>query len=219
MRFSLHQSRSALTALLLLPLLVGTPGCAVIYQLMHGDGHKIEAKYPGLKGQHVAVVCMMDPSDWGDLSVSTMLAERVEQILRSEVDDISMVRQDQVADWMDTNSWDETDFIEIGRGVSADMVVGIDIERYSTHESTTMLKGRADVVVTVYDIAAGGKEVFRTREHNFAFPKEHAVLVLDKDPRDFERVFIERLAMELAKNFYDYDFAEDFAADGAAYAH
>lgn len=213
-------SSSTLASLLVgIAVLSCSSGCALVYQLAFGDGHKIEARYQGLKGQRVAVVCVMNPSNYGDGATSTMIAERVERILRGNVEDIEVVRQDEVADWMDSNDWDETDYIEIGRGVSADMVVAIDIGHFSTHESKTLLQGRADVTTTVYDIKAGNKEVFRTRDHSFTFPSSHAIPVLANDPRDFERTFIEELSQHIAKNFYDYDLAEDFARDGAAYAH
>lgn len=214
-------SRKLLVCLMVLSstLIACSSGCAVLYQLAYGEGHKIEAKYQGLKGQRVAVVCIMNPSTFGDGATPTVIAERVERILRSNVDDIEVVRQDEVADWMDTNDWDETDYAEIGRGVSADMVVAIDIDGFSTHESKTLLKGRAEVTTTVYDIAQSNKEVFRTRDHSFTFPTSHAVPAIANDPRDFERTFIEMLSEHIAKNFYDYDMAEDFARDGAAYAH
>ncbi len=121
---------------------------------------------------------------------------------------------------MDTNDWDESDFAEIGRGVKADMVLAIDIENFSIHESTTLLKGRAEVTITVYDMKQRNKEVFRTTDRNFTFPTSHAIPALSASDRaNFQRMFIEQLAGHIAKNFYDYDMAEDFATDGAAYAH
>jgi hypothetical protein len=32
-------------------------------------------------------------------------------------------------------------------------------------------------------------------------------------------MYVQVLAEHIAKNFYDYDMAEDFATDAAAYAH
>lgn len=212
-------SQKTLPLLALLVLVAGSSGCAVLYQLAYGDGSKIEAKYQGLKGQRVAVVCMMNPSNYGDGATSTIIAERVAGILRGNVKNIEVVRQDEVSDWMDTNQWDKTDYIEIGQGVDADMLVAIDVERFSTHESKTLLKGRADVTTTVYDIARDGREVFRTRERDFTFPKSHAIPAIANDSGDFEMKFLELLAQRIGKNFYDYRFADDFAKDAAAYAH
>ncbi len=213
------QQTLALLVILLAPLMACSTGCAVLYQLAYGDGPKIPAKYQGLKGQRVAVVCVMNPSTYGDAATSTIVADRVERILRSKVDDIEVVRQDEVADWMDTNNWDESDFAEIGRGVNADLVVAIDVENFSIFESQTLLKGRAEVTTTVYDIKQDNREVFRTTDRNFTFPTSHSVPVISGDPRGFQRTFIELLAGHIAKNFYDYDMAADFATDGAAYAH
>lgn len=212
-------SQQTLGLLVLLLLVAGSSGCAVLYQLAYGDGPKIEAKYQGLKGQRVAVVCAMNPSNYGDGATSTLIAERVARVLRGNVKNIEVVRQDEVSDWMDTNAWDKTDYIEIGRGVDADMVVAIDVERFSIHESKTLLKGRADITTTVYDIARDGREVFRTRERDFTFPKSHAIPAIANDSGDFEMKFLELLAQRIGKNFYDYHFAEDFAKDAAAYAH
>ncbi len=219
MRRKAPQQTLVFLIILVLPIIACTSGCAVLYQLAYGEGHIIEAKYPGLKGRRVAVVCVMNPSTYGDSATSTRIAERVERILREKVEEIEMVRQDEIADWMDTNDWDETDFVEIGRGVKADMVVAIDVEGFSTHESTTLLKGRAELTTTVYDITQNDKEVFRTRDRNFSFPKSHAIPAIANDPREFEQIFIERLAVHIAKDFHDYDMAEGFAQDGAAYAH
>jgi hypothetical protein len=161
----------------------------------------------------------MNPSAYGDTEASTVLADQVGRILRQKIDDIEIVRQDEVADWMDTNEWDESDFVEIGRGVKADMVVAIDIDVFRIHESKTLLKGRSQLSTTVYDMEKNGEEVFRTTDAEHTFPTTHAVSVLNANWRTFERTYIEVLAEHIAKNFYDYNMAEDFAQDGAAYAH
>jgi hypothetical protein len=200
-------------------VLTVSSGCAVLYQLAFGDGHTIEAKYQGLKGQRVAVVCVMNPSSYGDGTAAMQIADQVGRILQTEVKDIEIVRRDEVADWMDTNDWDEDDFVDIGRGVDANMVVGIHLESFSTHESQTLMRGKADVTTTVFDVTNGGKEVFRTRDYDYTFPTSHAIPVISGDPRQFERLFQQMVAEHIARNFHDYQLAEVFARDGAAYAH
>ena len=132
---------------------------------------------------------------------------------------IDVVDQDEVSDWLDKNDWDESDFVEIGRGVTADMLVAVDIDSFRLHESTTLFKGRAAITTTVYDIKRGGKEVFRTTDHEFTFPTSHPVHETATSARSFERIFIQVLSEHVAKNFYDYNLQEDFARDGAAYVH
>ena len=167
-----------------LPVLVCSSGCAVLYQLAYGDGPKIEAKYAGLKGKRVAVVCVMNSSSYGDGEVSAALADQVGRILRKKVDDIDIVRQEEVSDWMDTNEWDESDFVEIGRGVKADMVLAIDVDSFSVHESKTLLKGRSHLTTTVYDVSRDGKELFRTTDYEHTFPTSHAIPVISAELAD-----------------------------------
>jgi hypothetical protein len=204
--------------LLGLPLLVCSSGCAVLYQLAYGDGPKIEAKYAGLKDKRVAVVCVMNSSSYGDGEVSAALADAVGRILRAKVDDIDVVRPQEVSDWMDTNEWDESDFVEVGRVVKAEVVLAIDVDSFSVHESKTLLKGRSHLTTTVYEVK-DGKELFRTTDYDHTFPTSHAVPAISTDWRKFQRMYVQVLAEHIAKNFYDYDMAEDFATDAAAYAH
>ncbi len=214
-------TRKTLGILLVLcfPVLACSTGCAVFYQLAYGDGHKIEARYSGLKGKRVAVVCVMNSSSYGDGEASMLLADRVGTILQQKVDGITVVSPDEVADWMDTNNWDESNFVDIGRGVKADMVVAIDIDTYSIHESTTLLKGRSRSTTRVYDMGQEGKVVFRMEGVEHTFPTTHAMSVLATNWRTFERTYLQVLAEHIAKNFYDYNLADEFALDGAAYAH
>jgi hypothetical protein len=218
MRCSSTCKTLGLLLLCCVPVLATSTGCAVLYQLACGDP-KIEAKYAGLKGKRVAVVCVMNPSSYGDGEASTLLAEQVGIILKQNVKSIQVVRQDEISDWMDTNEWDESDFVEIGRGVKADMVLAIDVDAFSIHESQTLLKGRSRLTTTVYDMNNKGEAVFRTTDPEHTFPTTHAVSVLNANWRTFERTYIEVLAKHIAQNFYDYNMAEDFALDGAAYAH
>ena len=205
--------------ILCLPVLICSSGCAVLYQLAYGDGPKIAAKYAGLEGQRVAVVCVMNSSAYGDGEVAAALADQVGRILRKKLDDVEIVRQDEISDWMDTNEWDESDFVEVGRGVKADVVLAIDVDSFSVHESTTLLKGRSHLTTTVYDVKENGKELFRTTDGEHTFPVSHEISTLSTNWRTFQRTYIQVLAEHIAKNFYDYNMAEDFAPDGAAYAH
>jgi hypothetical protein len=204
---------------LCLPVLACSTGCAVLYQLAYGDGPKIEAKFSGLKGQRVAVVCVMNSSAYGDGEVSATLADRVGRILESKVSKIKIVRQAEISDWMDTNEWNESDFVEIGHGVKADIVLAINVDSFSVHESKTLLKGRSHFTTTVYDINNGGKELFRTTDYEHTFPESHAIPTVSSDWHSFQRTYIQVLAEHIAKNFYDYNMADDFAKDGAAFAH
>jgi hypothetical protein len=188
--------------------------------MAYGEGPRIEADYDKLEGKRVAVVCMMNDSMYGGVGLtSTQIASSVGYLLQQNVPGIDVVNQDDVSDWLDTNDWNESDFVEIGRGVDADMLVVIDLDSFSLHESTTLFKGSAAMSTRVYDIERGGKIAYRKTDPEFTFPKTHPVHETATSSKVFERVFIRVLSEHIAKNFYDYNLQEEFARDGAAYVH
>ena len=124
-------------------LLVVLPGCgpiATMAWLIHGP-EMIPAEFDGLKGKRVAVVCLDANSLSGPGGEADAVAKAVALTLQRNVPDIKMVRQNEVADWLDSHGDDVTDYRDVGRGVKADMVVGIDLLSFNLHEGQTLLKG------------------------------------------------------------------------------
>ena len=128
------------------------------------------------------------------------------------VPDITVVRQSEIADWFDSHDQDVTDYTDIGRGVKADMVVAIDLASFGIHDNATLLRGRASIKTTVYDIADKGKIVFRDGPKEFAFPENGAQHVVENET-NFKRIYLAMLAQDIAKNFYAYDKLDDVARD------
>src|SRR5262245_39996833 len=128
-------------------LLAATTGCgpiATIAWLIHGP-EMIPAEFDGLKGKRVAVVCLDAKSLNGPGGEADTVAKAVAMLLAKRVPDIHLVRQSEVADWLDSHGDDVTDYRDVGRGVKADIVVGIDLLAFNLHEGQTLLKGRAKV--------------------------------------------------------------------------
>jgi hypothetical protein len=202
-------------------VLCATSGCALVYQIVNGDGPKVEAKYAGLEGKRVAVVCVMDSESYNDPVVTDAISDNVGRILKKNIDDIDVVRHEEVTDWKDLNDWDEADFEDIGRGVKADVVLAIILSDFAVHEpgSRELLRGQAHVTVSVYDAKDHGKELFKTTDYQHSFPTSHSISAVSTKWQDFQRTYIRVLSDDIAKNFYDYNMAEDFAKDAAAYAH
>jgi len=191
-------------------------GCiGLTAQLLHAinGGHKIKAKYPGLEGKRVAVVCVSNTSSYGPNSVGRMLEREVVSILRENGDDIDVSHQDEVADWIDNNDWDQMDYREIGRGVGVDMVLAIDLSGISLHEGRTLYRGRADAAVTVYDMTDDGKIAFREEIDDFVFPRNGPRPTTELSEGRFRHLFVVVLAQQIAKHFYDYHIEDDFATD------
>ena len=217
MRFARPQRLVWCTAIL--TAITAASGCAVIHQMMNGDGPMMPAMFDGLEGKRVAVVCMMNSSSYGAESTAADIAMRTSSALRRNVEEIEVVRYEDVADWIDNNNWDESDYVEVGNGVKSDLVIAFEIDSFSLHDGPTLYKGQAYYTIKVYDVKNGGELVFDYTQPDYAFPQSHGIPSTDKKESEFRRLFVEQLAMDMSRTFYSYRMVEDFAKDAAAYAH
>jgi hypothetical protein len=206
--------RSSLCLLLGLSL-AAAPGCGTLPTLAYWVyGNNVPAKFNGLEKKRVAVVCLDAESLKGPGSEADRIARTVATTLGYNVPDIEIVRASEVADWFDNHDQDVTDYRDIGRGVKADMVVGIDLESFSIHEGQTLLKGKAMLATRVYDMQRGGEVVYESPTREIAWPESGARHVTENEA-NFRTAFIHTLAMKIAHDFYAYDAAEDYGGDAA----
>jgi hypothetical protein len=197
-------------------LVVASVGCIgvgsqLLYMLKGGD--RLPAEFDGLQDKRVAVVCVSNASSSGPHAVSGTLERSVALLLTQKGKNIRLVRPDEVANWIDTNDWNQLDYREIGRGVNADMVLAIDLESFSLHEGSTLYRGRASVTVTVYDMREGGKVAFRRSIPEYSFPANGARHSTEMSEARFRSLFIQILAQQIARYFYSYQIQDDFAKD------
>lgn len=199
----------------LLLLACTSTGCVgVAAQLLYViKGDKVPAEFQGLEGKRVAVVCLSNTSGFDPTSASSALAQYIEANLRKNVKKINVIRQQEVAKWVDNNDWDRLDYRDIGRGVRADMVIAIDLEGFRIHEDATLYKGRTNWTATVYDMSKSGEAVFRRNERNFQFPVNGGQHVSETTEDAFQRKFLLIVAEDIARHFYAYEFKEEFARD------
>src|SRR5688500_20023268 len=124
----------ALAAILLVLPLCG--GCTFLTQVVGAfEGREIvPAKFTGLEGKRVAVVCIDVNSLYGPGGDSDLLAKAVTTQLNDNVKGIKLVRQSEIHDWIDQQDQALVDYRDVGRGVKADMVVGIDLNAISTRD-------------------------------------------------------------------------------------
>jgi hypothetical protein len=178
-------------------------------------GNKTEAQCNALEGKKVAVICVTGErvEGLGLNNEGEEIAYRVSALLEKNVPKIKMINPKEIADWRDTNNWDEVDYRSIGRGVKAEMVLAIDLSSFSLHDNTTLLRGRSGVKTTVYDMSDNGKVVFKDGPKEFTFPENgrHGV----ENESNFRRVFLFMLAQDIAKHFYAYDKVDDVAKEAA----
>lgn len=195
--------------------LAAAPGCGMISTVMYWvKGNKVEAKFKGLEKKRVAVVCLDADSLKGPGGEADQIARMVSTSLGYNVPDIKLVRRTEIESWFDGHDQDIADYVDIGRGVKADMVVGIDLVSFSIHEGQTLLKGRASVATRVYDLTRGGEVVYESPLREVMWPENGARHVTENEA-NFRYAFMHTLANKISRDFFAYERAEDFGLDAA----
>ena len=191
---------------------LGIAGCSTLPLIAYIAGGSINpAEFGGLEASRVAVICVSDDSSYGGGSESNVLAREISKILAEEVPDIEIVSRSEIADWIDRKGWDEIDYREVGRGVKADRIVAVDLSGFRLREGTTLLKGRADLTVTVFDMTNGGKDVFQKEIIDFKFPA-NGPFAADISEAKFSQIYLKVLARNVAHFFHEFDSIDDFGS-------
>ncbi len=205
---------SILAALMLLT----AGGCSVLPFIAYlYQGIATPAEYDGLKGKRVAVICRPVASlQYQSSSVSRELSMAVAYKLEQNVKHIKLIDQDDVDKWEDENNWDN--YLQIGKALKADMVVGIDLDQFSLLQGQTLYQGKASIEISVYDLSKATKRpAYQKSLPQRMYPPNAPVPAAEKPLAEFQREFIQALADQISRHFYDHDATQDFAADSAAH--
>lgn len=200
----------------LLITIVCSTGCiGAMSQLLYViKGHQVPAAFDGMEGKRVAVVCVSDASAYGPDTLTYTVNKAVSMKLATSVKDISVVNPNDIEQWVDAHGWDETNFVEIGKAVDADLVLAIEIGSYSIHEGATMYKGRSDITATVFDLVNGGQVAYVHGPHHFSFPENGRPAIQTSD-RQFEAVYLAKLTQHISRQFHEHDHLETIAEDAS----
>lgn len=191
-------------------------GCNVLATAMYViQGTNTLAAFDGLKGKRVVVVCRPVTSlHFRDSSVSRDLAKQVGLLLQKHVSKVKLVDQREVFEWADENNWEE--YVDIGKALGADMIVGLDLEEFSLYQGQTLYQGKANLKVVVCDVTKGKDPVFEQNLPQTVYPPNGAIPAGEKPEAQFRRKFVDHLARQIAQYFYDHDSTVDFANDSTA---
>jgi hypothetical protein len=189
-------------------------GCRPLVQAIGAfEGHEVvPARFNGLEGKRVAVVCIDVNSLYGPGDEADLLARGVSTQLSQNVKNIKMVKQSEIHDWIDQQDQALVDFRNVGRGVKADMVIGVDLNSISTRDVGTLLKGRGNISVKVFDMSRPEEPVYEKPPTVIEFP-EHGARHVTESEANFRMMFLRILAEKIAKDFYSYDRTLDFGRD------
>ncbi len=178
-------------------------------------GTDVDPDFKELKEMKVAVVCRPLVSlQYRNANVGRDLATQITRLLQEKVPKIETVDQRKVAQWLDENTWEE--YVEVGKAMKVDMVVGIDLEGFSTFQGQTLYQGKADATIWVFDCRDGGKVVFEKPLPQCVYPPNAPIPTSERTERGFRREFVLVLADQIARHFYAHDPHADMAMDAMA---
>ena len=136
------------------------------------------------------------------------------KLLEERVPKIKVVDAEKVNKWCDENTWDE--YVEVGKAMKADVVVGVELEKFSIYQAQTLYQGKANAIVRVYDCKNGGKVVFEKILPQTVYPPNTFIQTSDLQESEFRREFIGVLADQVARHFYGHDPYADLGQDNSA---
>jgi hypothetical protein len=193
-------------------LLPAASGCSTLFTAAYlFQPADVPAEFTGLRGKHVAIACRpIVELEFTDAGSARELASLVGAQIGSKVRRTRIIGQQEVARWVDENSW--VDYPSLGKSLDADLVVGVDLEAFRLHEGSTLYRGRATAHVKVYEVATK-KIVFEKRIDDFSFPANTAIPASDRSEAEFRGMFLQMLSQKISRCFHAYESREVFAED------
>ncbi len=189
-------------------------GCSAMSTIAYIiDPNDTPAAFKGLEDKKTVVVCRAESLEYSDPLIGRELAGVIGRKLSLEKNKskVNVIDDQKLADWTDRNDW--SDYRAVGKAMKSDMVVGVDIERFTIRQGPTLLQGQADVRISVYDIKDGGKKVCEYKPATIKFPPQAPIPAGERQEADFRRQFIDIVAENVAHHFYAYNSRDLHALD------
>lgn len=214
MRHIQRHLRTYAPRVFILGVFVSACGCVnLAANLIHAvQGNNRPAEFAGLEGHRVAVVCMTD-NGLGNDATNSILTNNIHAALSTNIEEIDLVRNSEIEQWLDVHGWEESDYVEIGKGVKAERLLVVEVLNMQLKNGQTLFRGMADITVTVYDIAKGGRILYRKQIPEFAFPNTGGKPVTETSENKFRSFFLAVVTRKICGLFYEVDATADYALD------
>ncbi len=205
-----------MTALVCTSGLLPTSGCNMVATtLWMVKGINTPADFAGLKNKRVAIVCRPVSSlQYRNPMVARDLAKEVGVLIGKNLPKTVIIDQREVSEWADEKGIE--DYIEIGKALNADMVVGLDLDEFNLFQGQGLYQGKATMRLSVYDVKHGSQPVFEKSIPQIHFPPNSPIPAGDKPEHEFRALFVHVLAEHVGRLFYDHDPTAEFASDSTA---
>lgn len=194
--------------------LVAFSGCANLANIIYMfKGRDAPAEYAGLVNKKVAVVVASDSGSYRD-ATAVVLATQVHDLLANHVKKIQMANQEEVQQVLSDQPAGPKKMERIARDLGVEAIVAIEVKHLKLKEGSTLYRGEADCSVAVYQEDKGDVPVFSKTLPQFVYPAT-GVPVTDMDEPKFRGLYLQCLAIRVARVFHPYDPYTDFGMDAA----
>lgn len=191
------------------------PGCMLLSNVMHAVGaNQVPPECDELEGSKVAILVVTDKSQYSDDITARLLTRKLAGLLTNEVKGIELIREDVVQDWRDTHGWDNSEYLDLGKGVKAEKLLVVELSDLKLRDGATLYRGRADVNLMVFDIGEE-RALFNKEIDEFMYPVNAGQYTSETTEPKFRKLFLEMMSRRIARTFHPYDFADTIALDGA----
>ncbi len=191
-------------------MLLGCRPAALLYYLLLAPEPKIAAEFDKLEGKKVVVLIYATASArYAYPNIEADLRRYVVRELLDNVEDIEIADPDQVMQWCAEN--EGFSLAEVGKEFDADYVVYVEIQQFATSDpsSPQLYRGRAAATIQVADVHEDGDIVWETYVES-AYPASRSVPAGEISEAKFRKIYVKRLAREIARHFFPYRPEETF---------
>ncbi len=123
---------------------------------------------------------------------------------------IRVITPERVRDWLDKHpDWDTPE--DLGADFNVNYVIYIDVNDYSLYEKSSidLYRGRAEAVVSVWEMDGDIGEKIYTREINSQYPLAVPRPVREVSYSKFKQQYLTRLSEEIGRLFYEHYNGDD----------
>lgn len=170
---------------------------------------KVDAQCRLLDNHKVLVYVWAPPEVlWDYPKLRLNLSAYVSGYLLEHVENVTVVNYYRVESYIEKNNALEIDPVEIGKHFQADVVLQLDVYKFSIRDPgrAHLYRGRLGAGITVFDLTAeDGADRVPLKDVEIAYPEDRVVGFANARPEAIRQQTFDLFAVEVGKKFHDYE--------------
>ncbi len=170
---------------------------------------KVSAECKLLQNQTVLVYAWAPPEVlWDYPKIRLNLSAYVSEYLRQHVEEIEVINYYRVEKYVEKQNVFEIDPVELGERFRADMVLQLDVYKFSIRDPgrAHLYRGRLASSVEVHDLTSPEEpERIQLEDVEVTYPEEKAIGFSNVRPEQVRQGTYELFAVEVGKKFHDHE--------------